>query len=163
MLLFCKKSQLKALSTFSVIILCDVMIFVHIFIETLHLHVKIKFIAFKSKGFFSNTFAYTFSDPRSPDAQPQRQWNQQPSTPNQSKSFKVLQKITDTERDHEVDNSNEVAELQQPHYARPLGLADMNEKQLRKLMLNENDRNFLKQVKNDSKINVKYYNNHIAL
>lgn len=78
-------------------------------------------------------------------------WTQQPSTPSQSKSFKVLQKITDTEKANPIDDSNQVAELQQPHYSRPLGPADMNENQLRKLNLNEHDRNLMKQLKNDGR------------
>ncbi|XP_055302930.1 uncharacterized protein LOC129568711 [Sitodiplosis mosellana] len=58
------------------------------------------------------------------------------STPNQSKSFRVLQQITDTMK---VDPNETAApaELHQPHYSRPLGAQDMNEHQLRKMKLNE--------------------------
>lgn len=61
------------------------------------------------------------------------------STPNQSKSFRVLQQITDTMK---LDPKEKVAlsqpaELHQPHYSRPLGPNDMNEHQLRKIQLND--------------------------
>lgn len=61
------------------------------------------------------------------------------STPNQSKSFRVLQQITDTMKTDpaEISALNKPAELQQAHYARPLGPNDMNEHQLRKLKLND--------------------------
>lgn len=59
-------------------------------------------------------------------------------TPNQSKSFRVLQKITDTYNNDPYDiDTVQAAELQQPHYSRPLGPNDMNENQLRKLRLND--------------------------
>lgn len=61
------------------------------------------------------------------------------STPNQSKSFRVLQQITDTMK---VDPDESVAlskpaELHQPQYSRPLGPNDMNEHQLRKMKLGD--------------------------
>lgn len=61
------------------------------------------------------------------------------STPNQSKSFRVLQQITDTMKidPAELCALHKPAELQQAHYARPLGPNDMNEHQLRKLKLND--------------------------
>lgn len=62
----------------------------------------------------------------------------QRGTPNQSKSFRVLQKITDTYNDDPYQNgSDQPAELQQPHYSRPLGPNDMNEGQFRKMRLND--------------------------
>lgn len=71
------------------------------------------------------------SDPRTLERQ--TSWGN--SAPNQSKSFRVLQKITD----HETENANMPAELQGPQYSKPLGPADMNENQLRKLQLNESE------------------------
>lgn len=59
--------------------------------------------------------------------------------PNQSKSFRVLQQITDT-MNMDPDESvalKKPAELHQPQYSRPLGPNDMNEHQLRKMKLNE--------------------------
>lgn len=58
------------------------------------------------------------------------------STPNQSKSFRVLQQITDTMK-MDPQEYKKPAELHQPHYSRPLGPNDMNEHQLRKLKLND--------------------------
>lgn len=62
------------------------------------------------------------------------------STPNQSKSFRVLQQITDTMKvdPNEVAAYSQPAELHQPHYSRELGPNDMNEHQLRKMKLNDN-------------------------
>lgn len=62
------------------------------------------------------------------------------STPNQSKSFRVLQQITDTMKmnPNETAAFAQPAELHQPHYSRELGPNDMNEHQLRKLKLNDN-------------------------
>lgn len=59
--------------------------------------------------------------------------------PNQSKSFRVLQQITDTMKmdPNESIALKKPAELHQPHYARPLGQNDMNEQQMRKMKLNE--------------------------
>lgn len=59
--------------------------------------------------------------------------------PNQSKSFRVLQQITDTMKmdPNESVALNKPAELHQPHYSRPLGQNDMNEHQMRKMKLNE--------------------------
>lgn len=61
------------------------------------------------------------------------------STPNQSKSFRVLQQITDTMKSDPTESValNKPAELHQPHYSRPLGPNDMNEHQLRKMKLND--------------------------
>lgn len=65
------------------------------------------------------------------------------STPNQSKSFRVLQQITDTMKvdPNETAALGRPAELHQPHYSRELGPDNMNEHQLRKLKLNENGKN----------------------
>lgn len=62
-----------------------------------------------------------------------------PTPPNQSKSFRVLQQITDTMK-MDPDESvalKKPAELHQPHFSRPLGQNDMNEHQMRKMKLNE--------------------------
>ncbi|XP_031619249.1 uncharacterized protein LOC116338259 [Contarinia nasturtii] len=61
------------------------------------------------------------------------------TAPNQSKSFRVLQQITDTMKmdPNESAALNKPAELHQPHYSRPLGPNDMNEHQLRKMKLND--------------------------
>lgn len=80
------------------------------------------------------------SDPRSLERQ--TSWGN--SSPNQSKSFRVLQKITD----HDTETANMPAELQGPQYSKPLGPADMNENQLRKLQLNENE---MRRLKNNGK------------
>ena len=45
-------------------------------------------------------------------------------------------------------DDDQPAELQKPHFARPLGPADMNENQLRKLQLTDNDRALMNRVKN---------------
>lgn len=44
------------------------------------------------------------------------------TTPNQSKSFRILQKITSTEDDNEdlANETNQPAELQRPHYSRQM-------------------------------------------
>lgn len=59
-------------------------------------------------------------------------------TPNQSKSFRVLQQITDSMDKAEYDDLMKPAELHQPLHSRPLGPNDMNEHQLRKLQINNN-------------------------
>lgn len=61
------------------------------------------------------------------------------STPNQSKSFRVLQQITDTIKNdpNETVALSQPAEFHQPQYSRPLGPNDMNEHQLRKMKLND--------------------------
>lgn len=89
------------------------------------------------------------SDPRSPPTQtPPPQW----AVPNQSKSFRILQKMTDTIADGQTSEEDTgPAELQQPHYSRPLGPADMNENQLRKLQLTDNDRILMNRVKNQGR------------
>lgn len=46
------------------------------------------------------------------------------------------------------------AELQGPQYSKPLGPADMNENQLRKLQLNENE---MRRFKNNGKLNSKLF------
>jgi hypothetical protein len=98
------------------------------------------------------------SDPRA--LQHQQSWGN--GTPNQSRSFRVLQKITDTQGNDDVDNNNANSQqeeqpslLQQPHYARPLGPGDMNETQLRRLQLNEHDRALMNRVKNQGKSSMK--------
>lgn len=68
--------------------------------------------------------------------QHQNSWSNQ-NGPNQSKSFKILQKITDTNIENEIQDDQPMV-YQQPHYARPLGPNDMNENQLRKLQISQN-------------------------
>lgn len=75
--------------------------------------------------------------------------------PNQSRSFKILQQITDTLENESDDNSSETRsetteepmQEQKPSYSRPLGPQDMNESQLRRLQMTENDRAFMNRVK----------------
>lgn len=55
--------------------------------------------------------------------------------PNQSKSFRVLQKITDTDSGRESD-SEQAAELHGPQYSRQMG--DAND-QMRKMQINDNN------------------------
>lgn len=90
-----------------------------------------------------------FSDPRS--LQHQQSWGN--TGPNQSKSFRILQKITDTFADTPDQENDEPAVEVQAHYSKPLGPSDMNENQLKKLQLSltENDRAFMNRVKNQGK------------
>lgn len=70
------------------------------------------------------------------------------TTPNQSKSFRILQKITDTidMLDKEADLYSAGAEAQAPQFARQM---DVNEQQLRRMQLNEQDKAFIN--RNDGK------------
>jgi hypothetical protein len=96
-------------------------------------------------------FSSFFSDPRT--LQQQQSWT---NIPNQSRSFRVLQKITDTQADDENGTQNEPVDdqppqLQQAQFSRPLQYTDMNENQLRRLQLNEHDRALMNRVKNQGK------------
>lgn len=77
----------------------------------------------------------TIRDPNSSD----QGWGN--TTPNQSKSFRILQKITDT-----IDMLDKEAELysaaepQPPQFARQM---DFNEQQLRRMQLNDQDQAFM--------------------
>lgn len=65
------------------------------------------------------------------------------TTPNQSLSFRILQKITDTidMLDKEADlYSGAEAQAQAPQFARQM---DVNEQQLRRMQLNEQDKAFI--------------------
>lgn len=75
--------------------------------------------------------------------------------PNQSRSFKILQQVTNTFGNDSDDNDseqqridNEPMQEQQPLYSRPLGPDEMNESQMRRLNLTDNDRAFMNRVKN---------------
>lgn len=59
----------------------------------------------------------------------------------------MLQKITDTFGNDSEINEEDPVEYQKPHYAKPLGPNDMNESQLKRLQLNENDRAIMNRVK----------------
>lgn len=61
--------------------------------------------------------------------------------------------MTDTIADGQTSEEDTgPAELQQPHYSRPLGPADMNENQLRKLQLSDHDRALMNRVKNQGEL-----------
>lgn len=76
--------------------------------------------------------------------------------PNQSRSFKILQQVTNTFGNDSSDENegeqqqidNEPMREQQPLFSRPLGPDEMNENQMRRLQLSENDRAFMNRVKN---------------
>lgn len=75
--------------------------------------------------------------------------------PNQSRSFKLLQQVTNTFGEDSDDNDAEQQRIdnlpmqeQQPLFSRPLGPDEMSETQMRRLQLSENDRAFMNRVKN---------------
>lgn len=75
--------------------------------------------------------------------------------PNQSRSFKILQHVTNTFGDDDEENEteqrridNEPMQEQRALYSRPLGPEDLNENQMRRLQLSESDRAFMNRVKN---------------
>lgn len=75
--------------------------------------------------------------------------------PTQSRSFKILQQVTNTfgedSDDNEVEQQridNQPMQEQRPLYSRPLGPDEMNENQMRRMQLSENDRAFMNRVKN---------------
>ena len=91
------------------------------------------------------------SDPRSPISPRINAFG----APNQSRSFKMLQQVTNTfgndSDDSEVEQQradNEPMQEQQPLYSRPLGPDEMNENQMRRLQLSGDDRAFMNRVKN---------------
>lgn len=74
--------------------------------------------------------------------------------PNQSRSFKILQHVTNTFDEESDENEteqrkidNEPMQEQRPLYSRPLGPDEMNDTQMRRLQLSENDRAFMNRVK----------------
>lgn len=80
--------------------------------------------------------------------------------PTQSRSFKILQQVTGTLGDDDSDdNSNESKpkeddgpmQEQRAIFSRPLGPQDMNESQLRRLQLSDNDRAFMSRIKNQGR------------
>lgn len=75
--------------------------------------------------------------------------------PNQSRSFKMLQQVTNTFGEESDENEveqqkidNQPMQEQRPLYSRPLGPDEMNESQMRRLQLSESDRAFMNRVKN---------------
>ncbi|CAO1307363.1 unnamed protein product [Diamesa serratosioi] len=91
-------------------------------------------------------------DPRTPQSP---RVNSGLGTPNQSRSFRVLQQITDTfggdddsnSADEKVETEEDPMEIQQPLFSRPLGPNDMNENQLRRLQMSDNDKALMGRVK----------------
>lgn len=81
--------------------------------------------------------------------------------PCQSRSFKILQQVTNTFGNDSADESeveqqridNEPMREQQPLFSRPLGPDEMNETQMRRLQLSENDRAFMNRVKTQGNFN----------
>lgn len=74
--------------------------------------------------------------------------------PCQSRSFKILQQVTNTfgndsdESEAEQQRiDNEPMREQQPLFSRPLGPDELSETQMRRLQLSENDRAFMNRVK----------------
>lgn len=67
----------------------------------------------------------------------------------------MLQQITDTfggdddsnSADEKVETEEDPMEIQQPLFSRPLGPNDMNENQLRRLQMSDNDKAFMGRVK----------------
>jgi hypothetical protein len=110
------------------------------------------------KYHYTNLCKSIYSDPRSP---PSPRVNV--GGPTQSRSFKILQQVTGTMGDESDDNSNESKpksntdddeesmQEQRPIFSRPLGPNDMNESQLKRLQLSDNDRAFMNRVKNQGK------------
>lgn len=75
--------------------------------------------------------------------------------PNQSRSFKILQQVTNTfghdSEESEVEQQRidqEPMREQQALFSRPLGPDEMNEGQMRRMQLSENDRAFMSRGKN---------------
>lgn len=100
------------------------------------------------------------SDPRSP---PSPRMNAL-GPPNQSRSFKILQQVTNTFGNDSDDNEIEQQRIdqepmqeQRPLYSRPLGPDEMNESQMRRLQLSENDRAFMNRVKTQGDYGIKSF------
>lgn len=70
-------------------------------------------------------------------------------TPNQSKSFRILQKITDTIDMLDNADEDQPSEMKQPHFSRQM---EANADQMRKLQLSDHDRAFMNSVKNQGEI-----------
>jgi hypothetical protein len=105
--------------------------------------------------------SFLYSDPRSPNS---------PrvvagfGAPTQSRSFKILQQVTNTINDdsddsneskpknkHEDDDDAPMQE-QTPIFSRPLGPSDMTESQLRRLQMSDNDRAFMNRIKTQGRL-----------
>lgn len=79
--------------------------------------------------------------------------------PSQSRSFKILQQVTNTLGDESDDSNNDSKLLmddtpmqeQRPIFSRPLEQSDMNETQMKRMQLSENDRAFMNRVKQQGK------------
>lgn len=74
--------------------------------------------------------------------------------PNQSRSFKILQQVTNTFGNDSDDSEVEQQRIdqlpmqeQKPLFSRPLGPDEMNESQMRRMQLSESDRAFMSRVK----------------
>lgn len=87
--------------------------------------------------------------------------------PNQSRSFKILQQVTNTFGEDSDDNEAEQQKIdsepmreQQPLFSRPLGPDEMNETQMRRLQLSENDRAFMNRVKMQGERRSRFANRH---
>lgn len=80
--------------------------------------------------------------------------------PSQSRSFKILQQVTNTLGDDSDDNNSESKQMlddtpmqeQRPIFSRPLETKDMNETQMKRLQLSENDRAFMNRVKQQGNV-----------
>lgn len=90
------------------------------------------------------------SDPRSPPSPRMNAFG----PPNQSRSFKILQQVTNTFGNESDENEAEQQRVdhepmreQLPLYSRPLGPDEMNESQMRRMQLSDNDRAFMNRVK----------------
>ena len=94
------------------------------------------------------------SDPRSPPSPRMNPFG----PPNQSRSFKMLQQVTNTFGEDSEENEmeqqridNEPMMEQQALFSRPLGPDEMNDSQVRRLQMSESDRAFMNRVKTQGK------------
>lgn len=83
--------------------------------------------------------------------------------PNQSRSFKILQHVTNTFGEDSDDNEaeqrridNEPMQEQRALFSRPLETEDLNENQMRRLQLSESDRAFMNRVKTQGDYHMHY-------
>lgn len=92
--------------------------------------------------------------------------------PNQSRSFKILQQVTGTTEEDSEDSNNNNNESkammddtpmqeQRAIFSRPLETSDMNESQLRRMQLSENDRVLMNRVKQQGNIRIVFINRSI--
>jgi hypothetical protein len=83
--------------------------------------------------------------------------------PNQSRSFKILQQVTNTfgaESDESEAEQQRIDQQpmqeQRPLFSRPLGPDELAETQLKRMQLSESDRAFMNRVKNQGEF-IKFY------